>query len=349
MLGSVRFVLALLVLVSHLPNNAMPLNVGVVAVICFYFISGWLMERSYARFSSHATRPAWDFWIDRLLKLFPQYLVVLCVTAALIATLGVPNDVWLLSQPITVEKLFLNALLLPANYVFPPFVFDALLPHPLIPPAWSLSTELHFYLLLPLLFCLNHRRWLLLLCGVAAVQFSSFFFASGPFNADNAGYRYIFGVLTVFMYGFAFSRRDSMLYRRISAGVWLLFALFLFVVSPLTGIDRNGFVLEVLLGGVIALPLCIVLRYIGNVPRYQKIDTWLGDLAYPIFLSHFLAFYLVEKVLLVSAKTPMWFFLFSLVVCLSLSMGLSAMQKAVERYRIRRRGFASLRSTSDAG
>lgn len=72
MLGIVRFVLAVLVLLSHIPGLGMPLNPGVSAVILFYFISGYLMARSYLRFQQHSAQPSRDFYMGRLLKLMPQ-------------------------------------------------------------------------------------------------------------------------------------------------------------------------------------------------------------------------------------------------------------------------------------
>lgn len=41
MLGTLRFSLAMLVMVSHLPSNMFELNYGVVSVVIFYIISGY--------------------------------------------------------------------------------------------------------------------------------------------------------------------------------------------------------------------------------------------------------------------------------------------------------------------
>src|SRR5690606_1409329 len=124
----------------------MPLNPGVSAVILFYFISGYLMGRSYNRFQLHSAYPARDFYLDRLLKLMPQYTVIVAVTFLLIHWLGPAQQTLFLDQAIEPIKVVLNFALLPANYVFEPFSISAMLPHPIVPPAWSLSSEFHFYL-----------------------------------------------------------------------------------------------------------------------------------------------------------------------------------------------------------
>ena len=90
MLGLIRFALALAVLLSHVPGFDWALNPGVVAVICFYCISGYLMRCSYQRFTRLAQTPVRDFIVDRVLKLFPQYLVVLAITVGLLALFDVP-------------------------------------------------------------------------------------------------------------------------------------------------------------------------------------------------------------------------------------------------------------------
>lgn len=88
MLGSIRFFLACFVLISHFPNNGMKLNLGVVSVICFYFISGFLMRKSFTRFQVNSKTPATDFYIDRVIKLFPQYIVIVLATFACISYFG---------------------------------------------------------------------------------------------------------------------------------------------------------------------------------------------------------------------------------------------------------------------
>ena len=84
MLGLIRFALAAAVLLSHVPGFHWALNPGVMAVICFYTISGYLMRRSIERFGRFSARPARTFLADRVLKLFPQYLVALTATVALL-------------------------------------------------------------------------------------------------------------------------------------------------------------------------------------------------------------------------------------------------------------------------
>jgi peptidoglycan/LPS O-acetylase OafA/YrhL len=162
MLGSFRFLLAWFVMLSHLPNSpfAKNFNLAVSAVIMFYFISGYLMYKSF-KFKGNFFKSAKIFYLKRILRLFPLYLIVLFATILAISIFGKSELVPLLNQDLDAKKIFLNSILILNNYVFCPFEIDALLPHPLIPPTWSLSTEWHFYLLVPFLFFLiNNKKWI---------------------------------------------------------------------------------------------------------------------------------------------------------------------------------------------
>lgn len=343
MLGTIRFFLASFVVISHFPNSGMKLNLGVVSVICFYFISGYLMKKSYNRFVTNSQRPALDFYIDRVIKLFPQYILIVVFTFVCMSYFGKSQVIWFLNQDVTLSKVLLNLSLLPTNYVFEPFVINALKPHPVIPPAWSLATEFHFYLLLPLIFSLNKKLWVVLLVAVLCVQFISLFFASGAFNSDSFGYRYIFGVLSIFLYGFAFAESSDNFYRRACLLIWSIFTLFLFVITPAVGVWNNPVVQELLIGGFIALPLGYYFTTIKTSKNYRGIDNMLGDLAYPMFISHFLSFYLVEKLFSVSIYNRPVFYASSIVLCILISILLSKVQNKIEIYRIKRRGFISLK------
>jgi len=278
------------------------------------------MNKSYARFVDHSQSPVTDFFADRVIKLFPQYILVVIATFACIYLFGPSNVVPLLNQEISVNKVAANIFLLPANYVFPPLSLGVMEPHPIVPPAWSLATEFHFYLLLPAIFFLNARPFYVLLVMTMGIQFSSFFFASGWFNSENFGYRYIFGVLTVFLYGMCFSRSEDRAFKTMALLVWLCFAVFLFVVSPALNIWQNKWVQEILVGGFVALPLGYYFTSV-NVEslRLKRVDNFLGNLAYPMFITHFLAFYLVDRVLLVDAANRVSFYISSILVCLLMS------------------------------
>ncbi|MBL4795146.1 MAG: acyltransferase, partial [Pseudomonadales bacterium] len=256
LLGTVRFLLACLVFFSHIPGVVIPINPGVVSVICFYFISGYLMKKSYTRFVKYSDTPVSAFYFDRCIKLLPQYWIVLSVTVIMLSIFGKSEYLWFLNGDINFLSVFLNTILIPTNYIFEPFSVKALFPHPFIPPAWSLATEFHFYLLMPLLFMMSKSMWLAVLSFVLLIQFSSFFYGGNGFNSNSFGYRYIFGVLSVFMFGYAFAEFKQGFYKAVTLTIWVLFIVFmLFYFISKSELLNNPQVVEVLLAGVLALPL----------------------------------------------------------------------------------------------
>ena len=343
MLGITRFVLALLVLLSHANGLDLSINLGVVAVIIFYFTSGYLMRCSYGRFVSHSNQPIRDFYLDRLLKLLPQYGLVVLVSFAAIAWLGPAQQVWLMNQQPALDKVLLNLALLPANYVFAPLTIEAMLPHPIVPPAWSLAAELQFYLLLPWICLLPRKGFLTLLALSASIQIGALFFASGPFNSDNFGYRFIFGVLTFFLFGGLYASHEAAFQRQLARLIWLVYALLLLVIAPSCGLFEHPHVLEVLLGAVLAWPLLAAALH--SRPRevwLKQADSLLGRLAYPIFIAHYLAFYLCEKLFGLTSGQQAAYLPVALLLCLGIAYGLVRLQDLIEAYRLQRRGFASM-------
>ena len=343
MLGVTRFILAVLVLLSHIPQVGLKLNLGIVAVISFYFISGYLMRLSYGRFKTKSLTPIKDFYLDRALKIFPQYLIMVTASFGIIAICGPAQHVIFMDQNLSIEKYLLNIVLLPANYVFSPFVVTSMLPHPIIPPAWSLATEFHFYLLLPLIFSLSKKLFVLLLFVTASIQFGSLFFSDGVFNSDNFGYRFIFGVLTIFLFGYSYAAKADGFYLSLARTLWCLYAFFLLFAAPVLGLNSHPQVQELLLGGVLAWPTVFAALNCGVTnKRILKADKLLGNLAYPIFISHFFSFVLAEKFLGAASGNHGLFILSSVLTCFAISFILMWIQSKIEKYRISRRGFSSM-------
>jgi peptidoglycan/LPS O-acetylase OafA/YrhL len=348
MLGTLRFILALLVLLSHIPGLGMALNPGVSSVILFYFISGYLMGRSYQRFQQHSTLPIRDFYFDRLLKLMPQYSIVVLLTFLLIYWFGPAQHTLFLNQPVESQRILLNLILLPVNYVFEPLSIEALLPHPIVPPAWSLSSEFHFYLLLPLILMLGRWGFALIFMGAGAIQIAALFHGSGLFNSDNFGYRFIFGVLVFFLAGIAFGRRQDGFYRHIVQVYLSSYLLLLLVIAPSFGLYTKPRAQELIIGAVMAVPLLSAALSAKLSSGWQaRSDDLLGRLAYPIFISHFLVFFCCEKLLgLTLSQHGTVYVLAAIMGTLISSLLLVKLQAQVEHYRIARRGFSSMGGVS---
>jgi peptidoglycan/LPS O-acetylase OafA/YrhL len=137
--GTLRFVLALMVMLSHLWTE-LSLWAGPYAVFGFFLLSGYLMarvlNRSYA--SAGGTR---RFFANRALRIYPPYLAILALSVLLVSI--VPETARGLNPhlvPPTDVLEWLRNL-----FVFTLHIDNANLPS-LIPPAWSVDVELCLYL-----------------------------------------------------------------------------------------------------------------------------------------------------------------------------------------------------------
>lgn len=356
-MGSLRLLLALLVMASHFAYHQDKLNLGVFAVTGFYLISGYFMALSYRRFRQNSVTPVRHFYLDRALKLLPLYWLVLGTTVLAVVLLPVSHLYPILNQPPSVEKLFYNVFLLPVNYVFEPLSIQAILPHPYVPPSWSLATEMHFYLLVPLLTLLSSRYLKGLLILSVVIHLMSALLNYPNFSADAFGYRFIPGVLQFFIVGILLARGET----KTLVYYWLSYALILATVSPALALSTQGWMNEQWLGILAILPIVWLLTQQAPNQQWKQLDKAIGNLAYPLFLVHFLIFYLVEQLfsfsLLKNRPTldPLqmteilsqwhhWQWLASLILAIGAAYLLAKLQQKVENTRYQIRGFNSLQS-----
>lgn len=273
MLGTFRLVLALLVALSHVDVRIAGLNPGVVAVVCFYLISGYVMT-GLLRDHYPSMRRIPHFYGDRALRIFPQYLVVAGLTLAWFLIVG-EHTAFLKHGPQWSDFLA-NATVVPLNY----YMFNGSDSFTLIPPAWSLGAEIQFYLLMPFILLWQLRR------SALAIGIMVFVAAAwGWLNTDTYGYRLLPGVLTFFLLGsvlydacFRPDKRDKyiVIFVMIGAAIGVLtLARFDHLMLPY---NRETFV-----GILIGMP---VLYWLGRLPQHW-LDNRLGDLSYGVFLNHF--------------------------------------------------------------
>jgi peptidoglycan/LPS O-acetylase OafA/YrhL len=121
---------------------------GQVGVSLFFVISGFVIARPFLRaIDEKRSLQVGRFYIRRLLRLQPPYLLVLAV-CALIAAGGVPKGGHNLARELHHAVAPWNGFLASAFYAHVP-VFGG--PSLLNPPMWSLEVEIQFYLISPLL------------------------------------------------------------------------------------------------------------------------------------------------------------------------------------------------------
>src|SRR5579862_7017179 len=138
MFGSLRLLLAYLVVASHLVGTDYLAHFGFYAVRGFFVISGFLMTSSL---NDVYHFDGLRFWLNRALRLLPPYFFACAVTLALIALAptqaGLYFKFW---RKATVSDVLGNLAVLPLQFTGMSFR--------LIPPFWSVAVEIDMYLML---------------------------------------------------------------------------------------------------------------------------------------------------------------------------------------------------------
>jgi peptidoglycan/LPS O-acetylase OafA/YrhL len=256
MFGLYRFILALLVALNHFGWIYRGFTPGGWAVICFYVLSGLLMERQFGKLA--ACGGTFAFYVDRFLRVYPLYLVVVLLCAA--------------TLPVNEKDLAANIALMPLNYSHFNHISNFLI------PAWSLACEVHFYLLVPLFVYLST---IALRCLAAT---SMALFAISPFLPDSTFWAYtgLPGVLFAFLSGILINRQDWAFLRILYSTMLILCACFFFSkfaqMHLPTGIHCN-----VCIGYLAAIPATAFLVRLSPAIIWDRV---LGLFSYPVFLVH---------------------------------------------------------------
>jgi peptidoglycan/LPS O-acetylase OafA/YrhL len=308
-MGVLRVFLACIVFVAHLPLGVPGapaidfFTIGATeAVELFFLVSGFYMalvlHERYVGPGSYRL-----FLTNRALRLYPQYWAVAAFAAVLwiafgtrIPQLGPPSAFDILSPAGATLITLANAAILgqdvvmfagvtptgtleltatPFAYFVQPWYFL------LVPQAWTLSIEFMFYAVAPLLVRRRLRVLLTVLCASLAVRV--LLIAIPETRRDPWTYRFFPAELSLFIVGVLGYRMLPWLtgrpmVRRVAISLFLL-ALLSFGTLPGPAL-LTRWPLYALAG--VAVPSLFVLS------RDWRLDRAIGELSYPIYISHLL-------------------------------------------------------------
>lgn len=279
MFGSLRLLLAIVVALSHAGVSWQGRHIGVMAVVIFLLLSGYVVSGLLTPGGRLAASPA-RFYIERAARLLPLYYFFMLL-GGLAAFYRVDSP--FLQGSGTPIQILANILVIPLNYSM---LLAHLNSYLLVPPAWSLGLEIQFYLLAPWLLARQSRLLAGLFLTLALGMSAQF----GYLHADWFGYRLLCGNLYIFLVGAWLHRMHHGRARpALLVAVWLaLLAVWLLTGSQ--GRWATPFVFEVLSAFLLGLPLVAGL---GRQAR-RRWDDELGQLAYGVFLGHFVILWLFQ-------------------------------------------------------
>jgi peptidoglycan/LPS O-acetylase OafA/YrhL len=293
-MGTIRALLAIMVVFAHSPfqNGAVGLG-GQGAVEIFYMISGFLIhhvlvnQRSYSAISS--------FYKSRALRIAPLYFAVL-LPSLLACFAANPSfksfyasaDVgWMILVGLSnLTIIGQDWIILAQHLILGNDGGVALYKGLAIPQAWTLSLELVFYLLAP--FLLKETTCLL---GVAsfALLVKLYLVYLGLGSTDPWSYRFFPAELVFFLLGAISNRFLLPLVRSLPRQMYLVGQRFSFFLAIVLILFFNG---EKYFGalewGGVVLIFALVLPFCFDFQEKYKWDKYVGELSYPIYISHVL-------------------------------------------------------------
>lgn len=286
MFGILRTVLALYVVLLHIFNIP---TLGNYAVSFFFLLSGFLMTLIMHNTYYFDVKGFKLFWLNRILRLYPIYFVVLVLSIIVILcnTEIILNKAMFLSN--SISNWFQNITML---------YFD-IVPHRIqprmVPTSWALTNELVFYFLISLGISKTFKRTLVWLL----ISISYYVFTYLYYNLDTFRYSAIPASSLPFAMGamvFWLQNYYANRIKRISNRSFILISLVSFLFFNLNAVYFSK--MEVFKSFAIYINLLLSFLTIWSLynlkgnKRILKFDNSVGAYSYPIYLSHYFVVFL---------------------------------------------------------
>ena len=280
-MGIARFFLALLVLTSHSTVSTFGFNIGVSAVICFFIISGYLNTLLINKYYNEKNlNQILSYYKDRLFRICPQFFFYFIIIVII--------NYYLNIFEINLFQILLNAPIISLGYYM---ILDNITGIEFIfvnRPTWSLGLELTFYLLIPFTLKFSKKQ-IINFFFLSLVFYLLTFFLRSDYN-QYFGYRLIPGTMFIFLIGsFLYFKESS--YLIIIRIILVIFVILLSLISITGNYYMIPYNRDVIIGVIFGI---IILNFTKDL-RITKIDKFLGDLSYGIFLNHYFIFQIIRE------------------------------------------------------
>jgi len=340
-MGIIRLLLAIAVIIAHTnPILGLSFTGGATAVKAFYIISGFYMalilNEKYIGAGSYKI-----FLANRFLRIFPIYWTLLILTIVISigisygssgkelgffmpyekysASLSIGSYLFLIFVNLFVVfqdfVVFLGLNLDSGDFFFTSNFWNTnpqLWLFLLVPQAWTISLELIFYTIAP--FIVRRKIGIIILLILASIGLRILLAYNG-LKDDPWSYRFFPTELAFFLLGSISYRLYKRILRykvdkRILGFVYVFVIGFYLLYSILTFPFKSYIFLT---SFFIAIP------FVFYLTKSWKIDSALGELSYPIYISHFLIIRLLESNTLVKGNSAIVTLLISLILSLALN------------------------------
>jgi peptidoglycan/LPS O-acetylase OafA/YrhL len=358
-MGLFRLLLAVSVIIAH--SGAifgLTFVGGRIAVEAFFIISGFYMSLILNEKYVHQKNSYGLFITNRFLRLFPLYWVILLLTILVTGTIAFVShgehlgafrvyveNLRMLNIPTVGYLIFSNififaqdiALFFGFNTVTGQVFFNSghvlntqllLGSFQIIPQAWTIAIELLFYLIAPFIVRRNWKTVFSIITLTFVLRVVLWHFG---FNYDPWTHRFFPTELGIFLLGNISYRIYTVIRTRVFRPIYL-YSVLLYIVGFTVFFDVlpiPGKMTLYLLSCVLSLP------FIFHLTNAKKFDKYVGELSYPVYLSHVLVATCVRSLSISSfaGTEGLTVTLFAILFSITLN---ELIAKKIERVRQRR-------------
>lgn len=332
-MGMLRYFLAIVVVIGHSPLTvfAKPLNGdGGLAVQSFYVISGFYMALIIDKYRLQSLQFSnlKNFYISRCLRIYPIYWICFLITwglasAQLVSNPSLPMDIWqslnltdkifYIFQSIFIfgQGLMRFTIYNPQTHAFY-FTFTgtannvvehhlAQLGTNVLGQAWTLSLELTFYLLVPFILTRKHKT-VIALCGLTLLFKFALYYFGYAYKNYNIQVAFFPTALSMFLLGaisqqiiYPWLQNKSTFFLQKTTQAWIL-GMIIYVVFLFPRIGSYDLKYELF----IFLAACS-LPFLFCYFRQSAFDRFIGDLSFPVYMTHFFCIDLIGHFKLVNS------------------------------------------------
>jgi peptidoglycan/LPS O-acetylase OafA/YrhL len=319
-MGIIRTLLALIVLISHTePLYGFNFLGGKIAVQAFYVISGFYMALILNEKYIGANNSYKLFITNRLIRLHPIYWAILLLAIgfsflyALISSgesfgyLNIfinhfdnmtPLSIFLVIFS-NIFIIFQDALLfLELNIESGSFFFQSKFnkssmngfDFALIPQAWTVSLEIMFYLIAP--FIVRRKTYLVIILFFIFLGLKLFLQYGLEWNHTPWNFRFFPSELTYFILGILSykiyaSKKALISHPKRNSLIFFGILIFILLYDSLTFNFKNH---------LFFIVFALSIPFIFYRSKHNKIDRYIGELSYPIYLIHILIISIVNRI-----------------------------------------------------
>lgn len=293
-MGTLRLFLAITVVVYHMGlGGLLPIN-AITAVQLFFIISGYVVTKiidgNYYR-DSNRKLIIKHFYLSRFFRLYPTYVAALFL-ALINEVLSLTEVVKNISSLPTIQMITAILLNLSMFGLLDPKMNGSVESWILVPPAWSLTCEIIFYVVIPhvLKMSKRHIKVVLFISCVGLLLLESkglVLVIDNYFPIARLGW-FLLGSITYF--GFKEIRLpDNGKFIRIKSliiSILLVFFLSLFLfLSYNTGFNERA-PLNSISTWVLVSFFLIIMLLLDQISKKNKLDIKAGELSYPMYILH---------------------------------------------------------------